>query len=105
MDLAPPREFLSRIDTDARIGFRKPQLAYSVPPAIQVRHDDRHHEILRKLLLVESLKDKVGISVFEPGTAAVLPTFLKSKRGKKPSARVILRAAGDEWRQRIDVER
>src|SRR5437867_2300228 len=88
-------------EPNARIGAIQALLRNAIPPAIQIVDVEPHHEILSKVLVIETLKNELGPSVSKSGVAVALPPLLEPQFGEQSPTRLVIIAAWYEWKQRI----
>src|SRR5438874_5419585 len=88
-------------EPNARIGPIQTLLRNAVPPPIQIIDVKPHHEVLRKILIIETLENELGPSVSKAGVAIALPPLLEPQLGEQSPTRLVIFAAWYEWKQRI----
>src|SRR6267378_8117773 len=88
-------------EPNTRIGLIQGFMGNMVPPPVQIVDVEPHHEILRKVLVIEALKNELGTAVPKSGVAVALPLLLEAQLGEQSPTRLVIFAAWYEWKQRI----
>src|SRR5439155_9683453 len=101
IDFASPRMVGGTTEPNARIGPIQGLLGNTVPPPVQIVDVKPHHEVLRKILIIETLKNELGPSISKSGVAVALPPLLEPQLGEQSPTRLVIFAAWYEWKQRI----
>ena len=99
IDFASPRMVGRTTEPNARIGPIQALLRNTVPPPVQIVDVQPHHEVLRKMLIIETLKNELGPSVSKSGVAVALPPLLESQLSEQSPTRFVIFAAWDEGKQ------
>src|SRR5256886_12745640 len=88
-------------EPNAGIGPIQAFLRNTVPAPVQIVDVKPHHEVLRKMLIIETLKNELGPSIAKSGVAVALPPLLEPQLGEQSPTRLVIFAAWYEWKQRI----
>ena len=101
IDFTPPRMVGGTSEPDTRVGAIEAFSRNGLPPPIQIVNVEPNHEVLRKVVVVESLENELCTAVSEPSIAIVFPYLLETKIREQTPTGIVILAAGNEWEQRL----
>src|SRR5438874_2682955 len=88
-------------EPNARIGLIQALLRNPIPPPIQIVDVEPNHKVLRKVLIIEALKNELCTAIPKSGVPVALPPLLEAQLGEQSPTGLVIFAAWYEWKQRI----